>query len=52
MFFSWWKGIVAAGVFGMVAWGLRLLLADFILDRFGDVLNDHLRRLDRQPDAG
>ncbi len=52
MFSSWWHGVVATGLFGMVVWGLRWVLADFVLDRFGDVLNDHLRRLDRQPDGG
>jgi hypothetical protein len=51
-FLSWWQGIAVVGIFGMTAWGLRLALADFLLDRFGDVLSDRLQRRDRQPDAG
>jgi hypothetical protein len=46
MFFPWWHEVVAVGVLAMVVCGLRLVFADFVLDRFGDVLNDHLRRLD------
>jgi hypothetical protein len=28
----------------MVVWGLRFVIADFVLDRFGDVLSDRMRR--------
>ena len=52
MLFSWWHGVVATGIIGMVVWGFRLVFADFVLDRFGDVRNDHLRRLDRQREVG
>lgn len=44
--------LAVAGIFGMAAWGLRWALADFFLDRFGDILSDRLQRRDRQPDAG
>ena len=51
-FLSWWRGIAAAAIFGLAAWGFRWEFADFFLDRFGDVLSDRLHRQDRQPDAG
>jgi hypothetical protein len=51
-FLSWWQGMAVAGIFGMAAWGLRWVFADFFLDRFGDLLSDRLQRRDRQPDAG
>ena len=41
---SGWQGIAAAGLIGMVVWGLRFVIADFVLDRFGDVLSDRMRR--------
>lgn len=49
---SGWPGIAVAGLIGMVVWGLRFVIADFVLDRFGDVLSDRMRRWDeRQPDG-
>jgi hypothetical protein len=47
---SWWQGLAVAGIVGMAAWGLRLVFADFILDRFGDVLSDRPWRRNRPPD--
>ena len=49
---SWWREILAVGILGSVVFGARVVFADFLLDRFGDVLNDHLRRVDRQADSG
>jgi len=48
---SGWRGLAVVGIIVVVAWGLRFVLADFVLDRFGDVFNDRTRRWDRQPDA-
>jgi hypothetical protein len=49
---SGWQGIAVAGLIGMAVWALRFVIADFVLDRFGDVLSDRLRRWDqRQPDG-
>ena len=45
---SGWQGIAAAGLVGVVLWGLRFVIADFVLDRFGDVLSDRIRRWDEQ----
>jgi hypothetical protein len=46
-----WQGLAVAGIIGMAAWGLRWVLGDFVLDRFGDALHDRLLRRDRQPDG-
>jgi hypothetical protein len=32
---SGWQGLAVLGIIAMAAWGLRFVLADFILDRFG-----------------
>jgi hypothetical protein len=47
-----WQGIAVAGLIGMVVWGLRFVIADFVLDRFGDVLSDRMRRWDKQQPDG
>ena len=49
---SEWQEIAVAGLVGMVVWGLRFVIADFVLDRFGDVLSDRIRRWDRQQPDG
>ena len=47
-----WQVLAVAGTVGMVAWGVRLAFADFLLDRFGVLLTDRVRRRDRRPDGG
>jgi len=49
---SGWHGVAVAGIIGMVLWGLRFVIADFVLDRFGDVLSDRMRRWDQQQPDG
>jgi len=48
---SWWQAVAVCGTIALAAWGLRLTLQDFFLDRFGDVLSDRLKRWDNRPDA-
>ena len=36
------EGLVAVGIIGVVAWSLYWPLRDFVLDRFGDLLNDRI----------
>ena len=47
MQFSWWE-IAVAGLVGIAAWGLRWAFADFVLDRFGDIVSDRLQHRDRE----
>jgi hypothetical protein len=50
--FSGWQEVAVAGIVGMVVSGLRFVIADFVLDRFGDVLSDRMRRWDEQQPDG
>jgi len=49
---SGWQEIAVAGLIGMAGWALRFVIADFVLDRFGDVLSDRMRRWDQQQPDG